>query len=296
MTNLPTLAGPAPIVLYQFALTPEAQAKIDNALAAAALIGKVANQAQQRNAVEAQKALKVLINDIEKVRKQLTEPALEYQRRVMAAAKSAAAELETEYVRLGDLAATYAHEERMREQEALRKIEAERIENERKAREEAAAKERAIREQAERERLAAEEEAKRKQEEFAKSPEGIQQAEEFRKKQEAERAEREAREAEQLKRARDQEEARVRAERERAALQAQAHAARQASGQVVREDWEINIIDAKALGLAYPDCVEFKPRLTEIKSKLNAGLSLPGVTARRVTKSSVRTANTFIEV
>jgi hypothetical protein len=172
MPELPTLASPAPIVLQQFALTPEAQERIDNALAQAALIGKVANQAQQRNAVEAQKSLKVLINDIEKVRKQLTEPALDFQRRVMAAAKAAAAELETEYVRLGDLAATYAHEERMREAEALRKIEAERIENERKAREEAAAKERAIREQAERARLAAEEEAKRDTKNQRTAPEG----------------------------------------------------------------------------------------------------------------------------
>ena len=296
MNNLPTLPSPAPLVLQQFSLTPEARERIDNALAAAAMIGKVATVEQQRNAVEAQKGLKVLINQIEKVRKELTEPALAFQRQVMAAAKSAAVELENEYTRLGDLAATFAAAERRREQEALAKIEEERQEAERKAREEAATKERAIREQAERERLEAEEEAKRKQAEFAASPEGQAQAEAFRLQQEKEAKERAEREAESIRLNREREEKRIREERERAAAASAAHAAQQARGQVVREEWEVKVVDARALGLAYPNAVKFEPMMGEVKRLLDSGLTLPGVIARKVTKSSVRTAGQYIEV
>ena len=292
MTELPTLA-PAPIVLQQFALTPEAQERIDNALAAAAIIGKVATVQQQENAVAAQRSLKQLVNDIERVRKQLTEPALAFQRQVMAAAKEATTPLETEYGRLSDLIADFAMQERRRAQEAQEKIERERREAEAKARKEAEEKERAIREQAERERIAAELEAKRKQEEFAKSPEGLAQAEAFRLKQQQEAKEREARQAEQLRRIQEQEEARIRAERERAALQAQAHAPQKAAGQVLRDDWEITISNPHALAVAHPDCVKIEPRLQVIKAKLDAGIQLPGVSAYKRATSGVRAGRTI---
>lgn len=293
MNALPTLPAPAPLVLQQFSLTPEAQERIDNALAAAAMIGKVATVEQQENAVAAQRSLKQLVNDIEKVRKQLTEPALAFQRQVMAAAKEATTPLETEYGRLSDLIADFAMQERRRAQEAQEKIERERREAEAKARKEAEEKERAIREQAERERIAAELEAKRKQEEFAKSPEGLAQAEAFRLKQQQEAKEREARQAEQLRRIQEQEEARIRAERERAALQAQAHAPQKAAGQVVREEWEITISNPHALAVAHPDCVKIEPRLQVIKAKLDAGMQLPGVSAYKRATSGVRAGRTI---
>ena len=291
--TLPTLPSPAPLELQQFALTPEARERIENALAAAAIIGKVATVQQQENAVAAQRSLKQLVNDIEKVRKQLTEPALAFQRQVMAAAKEATTPLETEYGRLSDLIADFAMQERRRAQEAQEKIERERREAEAKARKEAEEKERAIREQAERERIAAELEAKRKQEEFAKSPEGLAQAEAFRLKQQQEAKEREARQAEQLRRIQEQEEARIRAERERAALQAQAHAPQKAAGQVVREEWEITISNPHALAVAHPDCVKIEPRLQVIKAKLDAGMQLPGVSAYKRATSGVRAGRTI---
>lgn len=293
MNNLPTLPSPAPLVLQQFSLTPEARERIDNALAAAAIIGKVATVQQQENAVAAQRSLKQLVNDIERVRKQLTEPALAFQRQVMAAAKEATTPLETEYGRLSDLIADFAMQERRRAQEAQEKIERERREAEAKARKEAEEKERAIREQAERERIAAELEAKRKQEEFAKSPEGLAQAEAFRLKQQQEAKEREARQAEQLRRIQEQEEARIRAERERAALQAQAHAPQKAAGQVLRDDWEITISNPHALAVAHPDCVKIEPRLQVIKAKLDAGIQLPGVSAYKRATSGVRAGRTI---
>jgi hypothetical protein len=248
---------------------------------------------QQGNAVAAQRSLKQLVNDIEKVRKQLTEPVLAFQRQVMAAAKEATTPLETEYGRLSDLIADFAMQERRRAQEAQEKIERERREAEAKARKEAEEKERAIREQAERERIAAELEAKRKQEEFAKSPEGLAQAEAFRLKQQQEAKEREARQAEQLRRIQEQEEARIRAERERAALQAQAHAPQKAAGQVVREEWEITISNPHALAVAHPDCVKIEPRLQVIKAKLDAGMQLPGVSAYKRATSGVRAGRTI---
>lgn len=291
--TLPTLPSPAPLELQQFALTPEARERIENALAAAAIIGKVATVQQQENAVAAQRSLKQLVNDIEKVRKQLTEPALAFQRQVMAAAKEATTPLETEYGRLSDLIADFAMQERRRAQEAQEKIERERREAEAKARKEAEEKERAIREQAERERIAAELEAKRKQEEFAKSPEGLAQAEAFRLKQQQEAKEREARQADQLRRVQEQEEACIRAERERAALQAQAHAPQKAAGQVVREEWEITISNPHALAVAHPDCVKIEPRLQVIKAKLDAGIQLPGVSAYKRATSGVRAGRTI---
>jgi hypothetical protein len=61
-----------------------------------------------------------------------------------------------------------------------------------------------------------------------------------------------------------------------------------AQGQVVREDWEINIIDIWALAKASPACVNIEPRLAHIKTMLNAGIKLPGVEAKRVINSTVR--------
>lgn len=61
-----------------------------------------------------------------------------------------------------------------------------------------------------------------------------------------------------------------------------------AQGQVVREDWDITVTDIWLLARAKPSCVKIEPRLSEIKSLLNAGVKVEGVSARKITKASVR--------
>lgn len=62
-------------------------------------------------------------------------------------------------------------------------------------------------------------------------------------------------------------------------------------GQRVTEDWEITVVDIWALARAHPMAVKVEPRLSEIKTLLNAGVKVAGVTVKRVVKSTVRTTN-----
>lgn len=61
-----------------------------------------------------------------------------------------------------------------------------------------------------------------------------------------------------------------------------------AAGQVVREEWDIQIVDAWALARAHPACVTITPRLSDIKAILDAGITPAGVYAKKVVKSGVR--------
>ena len=59
-------------------------------------------------------------------------------------------------------------------------------------------------------------------------------------------------------------------------------------GQVVREDWDIKVVDVWALARAHPMCVKIEPRLKEIKELLDLGLKVHGVEAVKAVKSGVR--------
>ena len=61
-----------------------------------------------------------------------------------------------------------------------------------------------------------------------------------------------------------------------------------AEGQRVQEVWEITVNDSRLLAQVHPLCVEIVPRMSEIKSLLDAGVKVAGVTAKRVIKSGVR--------
>jgi hypothetical protein len=63
-----------------------------------------------------------------------------------------------------------------------------------------------------------------------------------------------------------------------------------APGQVVKEEWEIQVSDIWLLARAMPSCVKMEPRLSEIKSLLNAGIKVPGVTAVKKIVAGVRLA------
>src|SRR4030095_4234986 len=61
-------------------------------------------------------------------------------------------------------------------------------------------------------------------------------------------------------------------------------------GQIVREDWKIEVTDIWLLARMHPACVKIEPRLPEIKSILNSGHKVAGVRAERVTMTSARTS------
>jgi len=61
-------------------------------------------------------------------------------------------------------------------------------------------------------------------------------------------------------------------------------------GQVIKEDWEIQVFDIWLLARAMPSAVKIEPRLSEIKSLLNAGVKVPGVNAVKKTVAGVRLA------
>lgn len=59
-------------------------------------------------------------------------------------------------------------------------------------------------------------------------------------------------------------------------------------GQIVREEWEVQVSDIWLLAKAHPACVKIEPRLSEIKSLLNAGIKVAGVNATKKTTATVR--------
>lgn len=61
-----------------------------------------------------------------------------------------------------------------------------------------------------------------------------------------------------------------------------------ADGQVVKQDWDITVSNPYELAKYHPACVKIEPRLSEIKQLLNDGVTVKGIVATRVTKSSVR--------
>lgn len=62
----------------------------------------------------------------------------------------------------------------------------------------------------------------------------------------------------------------------------------QVRGQIVRTDWDIQVTDIWLLARAHPSCVSVSPRLSDIKSLLDAGMKVPGVSAVKKTTSTVR--------
>jgi hypothetical protein len=64
--------------------------------------------------------------------------------------------------------------------------------------------------------------------------------------------------------------------------------AARAAGQRVSEEWEIESVDVHRLYKSYPNCLDLKPRLSEIKILLNQGITLPGVKATKGIKAGIR--------
>lgn len=276
-------------VLPVFTLTPAALATRDEALANAALIGRVENPEQNKLAVEAHIFLKRVASSFEKARKQLKEPLIEAGRQLDRAVAKELLEVEKEMGRVEQLTAAFqlAEARRVREEQEAQARELARIEAEKQA--EIA---RIAREQAEAERKARE----------AAAAAARQAAEATNAKQ------REAAEAARLESERNAAAAAEKAaaamqlanERAAAATLAEAKpiTATRTAGQVIKEDWDVVVINPYELAKFHPDCVlEIKPALAQIKSYLNQGLTIRGVKATKVTKAQVRAgAGTLIDV
>jgi len=259
-----------PLAIPTFSATPHFIERCEDALASSGLVARVTNEVENKVAVGAQRELTGLAREIETGRKRAKEPVLLVGRAIDDAARRVLSQLEPEMARITELVASFADQERRRAA-----LETERIERERKEAERAALQAR----QAEESRIKAEAEAALKAARGKAAREAaIRAAEEARRK------------------ADDEQFRRMQEATERAALDIQAHAPAKAEGQTTRTEWEVNIVDIWALARGHPACVKIEPRLSEIKSLLDEGVKVAGVTARRVTMVSVRTAGKALEV
>lgn len=272
----------------------------EQALTLAAGVGVVDDPETNARATAAMRACKGLCNEMEKARKRVTDPLLDLQRKLKAAADGAVAEVKSEYERIDRATADYqtAETDRVRELERKRQDEIARVERERL---EALAV-------IERERLQAERIARQQAENKA--------AEE-RARIEQERRENEAKvgaaaAAEAAAKAQQEAEARAEAERQRIAAAAEAAAKEAAEiavarasiqvenlggpaervrseGQTVKTEIEFETTDIHLLYRHHPNCVTLTESRQAIRDLINAGVrQIKGVRMWEATKVSTR--------
>jgi hypothetical protein len=269
-----TALVPLAFTLAPIAFTSEAEDARLNALCLAADVSEVTGPEAQVKAVEAQKAIRGVISAVEKARKAQKVPILEAGRKLDAACDKFCEDLKTHELRIATEVGNYQEAER----EKVRKAE------------QAAAAELA---RIERERQEAVEAAQRAAWKAQQDAESKAAAERAAAKNDAERLAAEAR----AQAAQEEAVARLAAEKQRqdelAAQQIEAVGTvaqpAKVAGQVVKEEWEITEISAFALMRARPDLVrDVVFDRVEIKRELDRGLTLPGVKARKVVKSTTR--------
>lgn len=298
----------------------EAQRIKAEALEKSAMVARVTNAEEQAPAVEAQQAIAQTLSLVEKSRVACKAPALEFGKKVDEAARSFAAELKEEQLRLARLVGDFVQLEQAKAAaaERVRRLEEGRIEREKqeailKAAREAAERERVLSEAAERElqaerdrqRIANEAAARALRAEQDAKNEGQRQAAEAARKTLEAAAERERVEAERR---------RIELESAQARAVAQSHAeldaisnkfadqARdlppaniaptRATGQRITDDFEVTVSDIHLLYRHHPNCVELTPRLSEIKNLLKGGTTPKGVNAKAIVKAGVTAGRT----
>lgn len=279
------------------------EAKV-TALEKSALIAKVNNRDSKIIAVRAQQELKGLINNIEKARKELKEPILEAGRKLDNLCAVETLELDKEFGRVSNAVKEFDDAERRRvlEEERLQREELAKIQ---------AAKDAELKRIAD-EQTAREAEAKRIQDEIdRKAREAAQEAArlagEATNKKQREAAEKARIEAEKQAQAAAAEKAKqdaILAEQAKVAAQQTAAIEEQAGdaayvaakpieitsvkGQRLTSNWVITVDQPFVLAKYHPDLVDIKPRLADIKARLNEGMEVKGITAVRERTSSVR--------
>ncbi len=213
------------------AFSPDALALKEAALSSGALVGRVTNGDEQILAVRAQQEIAQVLRSVEKARKEIKQPVLDYGRAIDDAAKKFSDELDREEGRIAQLVSEFQLAERRRvaAAEALQQKELQRIEHERA---EALAKTTTLEEQT------------KVMEDFSR----------------------------------------------KAALESQPIIVEKAEGQVSKTDWEIQVTNPYDLAKFHPQCVTITPKLGEIKLLLNEGITVKGVNANPILRSTVRTS------
>ncbi len=251
----------------------------NNALASAALVGRVSNADELSKAIDAGQKLLNVLKSIESARQEAKDPVLAFGRIIDQTAKTFRENLEQEQIRVARLRGDYEALQlaKQRAAEAERRLEAERLEQERLA------EERKLREAAEAAQRKLHEEQQRAAAEAAKARDETERAAAQQRLAEIRREQ----EIAQAKSLLDIEAARERAAEAVAALPV--FLPEKADGQVVKEEWVIDQIREFELARARPDLVrKIEFDLLRIKSDLKSGMKLPGVTAHKEVTSSVR--------
>lgn len=211
--------------------SPDAFALKESALAIGALIGRVTNADEQESAVSAQREISGIIRSVEKARKEIKQPILDYGRAIDDAAAMFIDEVDREHGRISNLVSEFQLAERRRvaAQQRLQQEELQRLEREKS---EALAKTKTVEEQ------------QKVMDDFSR----------------------------------------------KAAVESQPIIAAKAEGQVSKNDWEIQITNPYDLTKYHPQCVSITPKLGEIKALLAQGMSVHGVSAKEIIRTTVRVA------
>lgn len=218
--------------------SPDAFALKESALAIGALIGRVTTPAEQESAVSAQREIAAIVRSVEKARKEIKQPILDYGRAIDDAAAKFIDEVQREEGRIANLISEFQLAERRRvaAEQRLQQEELQRLEREKA---EALAKTKTLEEQ------------QKVMDDFSR----------------------------------------------KAAVESQPIIAAKAEGQVSKNDWEIQITNPYDLAKFHPQCVTITPKLGEIKALLAQGMSVRGVNAKEIIRTTVRvTAGRVIEV
>lgn len=257
--------------LSDFAVTivPAAQQAKADAIGLAKSITVVTSIAQQQDAISAASLMKGLLRDVEKARVSVKEPVLDAGRKIDAAAKAFATELDTEVKRVERLAADFQKEEDRKaaairaEEERRQQAQREAEEAERRREQEALAR---IAAEAEKERRAALAKIQAAKDDAAREAAQI----------EADRLAEQRAEEVRINQLACQEaaEKRLEAERERA-MQLQAVVQAKPQGAVVKRTLDYELRDVRALYAARPDLVELTPK----RSLILAAIAIPNAPA-----------------
>lgn len=219
---------------HEAAWTEAANKLKQEALEAAALIGKVSNADEQALAVIAQRALTEILNTAEKARKACKEPVLGFGKRIDDTAKTFVSELMEEQTRIAALIGSF-------QQLELAKARASQA--------------------AENKRLTDLERERQKEASQAQSHEEL-----------------ESVHAKFDTRARDE---------------SVTVAPARVAGQMVKEDWDFEVLDELALvrwaiATGNTGCIKIEAKRTEIKACLKTGIKIPGVKAWPIVSATVR--------
>jgi hypothetical protein len=268
------------------ALLPAFALARDQALEQAALVAVVRNDAEKRPAVEAQIAVKRLIDAVEKSRKAVKEPYLEASRLIDATAKAAVAELAAEQLRLAKIVGDWD----MLQLAIARDREAARQEELRRIADQEAAEKRRIEAEARAAEDAREAETKRLADDAAKAR-GAKAKAEAEARQKAQQAEfAKQREAEAKNR-----EVEFKRQQELAAQAVEAvgpeKAMAKSEGQRVTARWTFEVTDIWLLAKMHPGMVKIEPRTAEINQALAMGVrQISGCRVFEEIKSGVTTS------